>query len=194
METYSWTDRDTQKAAEHKVFLKAKEDASKKPVSFINWSHILGNKLDQPEHFEDPNSPLKLPHANVTPLHTWIGGGLSTPLKPVAEGRRISLSEMSTPKLEPDSGMAESMAALNLGGTPVRTRKSYSRTTSLLNSTECEKEYTMAEVQTHCWKDDCWLVVDDVVYDATKFVSRHPGGAEKIAENAGDDVLLLQQW
>ena len=35
--------------------------------------------------------------------------------------------------------------------------------------------YTMAEVARHAHKDDCWIVVDDAVYDMTPHVKNHEG-------------------
>ncbi len=46
---------------------------------------------------------------------------------------------------------------------------------------------TMAEVARHDRPDDCWMVVDGQVYDATPFVPAHPGG-EKILRGCGKDA------
>lgn len=43
------------------------------------------------------------------------------------------------------------------------------------------------EVAEHATKDDCWTVIDGVVYDLTKFVSAHPGGDDKIIGLCGKD-------
>jgi cytochrome b involved in lipid metabolism len=43
------------------------------------------------------------------------------------------------------------------------------------------------EVAQHNEIDDLWIIVDDKVYDVTKFVDKHPGG-EVIARNAGSDA------
>lgn len=48
------------------------------------------------------------------------------------------------------------------------------------------KEYSRAEIAKHNKKDDCWLIIDDKVYDVTKFIADHPGG-EIILKNAGAD-------
>ncbi|KAG5456360.1 MAG: cytochrome b5 [Olpidium bornovanus] len=49
-------------------------------------------------------------------------------------------------------------------------------------------EYTLADVGTHCTKDDTWLVIAGSVYDITKFIDEHPGGEEVLHEHAGIDA------
>lgn len=217
METYAWSEKDTQKAQALRAQREQEREASERPVSFINWSHILGNKLEQPSHLEDPQ---ERPHKEVE-LHTWVGGGAflsparpkakrrmegspSMPLRSVNEQKTATQSEMATPPLSPLTGVAENMTELHLDSTPVLMRRRpmltgtpsplLARTTSSINPTQPgafeEREFTMKEVEEHCWKNDCWIVVDDVVYDATDFGRRHPGGAEKIFENAGSDITL----
>lgn len=50
--------------------------------------------------------------------------------------------------------------------------------------------YTMAEVSAHSTESDCWLVVNDSVYDVTGFVDQHPGGKE-ILKGCGKDATAL---
>jgi len=45
--------------------------------------------------------------------------------------------------------------------------------------------YTRAAVARHNRVTDCWSTVNGKVYDLTKWVSRHPGGQEAIAEMCG---------
>ncbi|RWS22423.1 cytochrome b5-like protein [Leptotrombidium deliense] len=52
------------------------------------------------------------------------------------------------------------------------------------------KQYTLKEVSEHCWRNDCWIILFDRVYDVTKFISDHPGGEYIIEENAGRDATL----
>ena len=40
----------------------------------------------------------------------------------------------------------------------------------------------------HDHKNDAWVVVDDTVYNVTKFKDRHPGGIEVIMDRAGKDA------
>ncbi len=48
--------------------------------------------------------------------------------------------------------------------------------------------YTMADVATHNTKDDCWAVIDGGVYNLTSWISRHPGGPDKIIGLCGTDA------
>jgi cytochrome b involved in lipid metabolism len=48
--------------------------------------------------------------------------------------------------------------------------------------------YTMAEVATHSSAKDCWLIIEDVVYDVTNYLEHHPGGPTWLTELAGKDA------
>lgn len=48
----------------------------------------------------------------------------------------------------------------------------------------------MAQVAQHNSESDCWLVISDSVYDVTKFIPQHPGGAE-ILRGCGKDATSL---
>jgi len=48
--------------------------------------------------------------------------------------------------------------------------------------------YFMDEVMRHNMKDDCWIVIDDKVYDITDFIPVHPGGQNLICTVAGKDA------
>ncbi len=50
------------------------------------------------------------------------------------------------------------------------------------------KTFTMAEVATHNSQQDCWAVVDGNVYNLTSWISRHPGGPDKIIPLCGTDA------
>jgi cytochrome b involved in lipid metabolism len=48
--------------------------------------------------------------------------------------------------------------------------------------------YTLEQVSTHCTKEDAWTIIDDKIYDLTKYTKNeiHPGG-EVIFSLAGGD-------
>ncbi len=46
---------------------------------------------------------------------------------------------------------------------------------------------TMEEVNKHNTEHDVWIVVKDKVYDCTEYLELHPGGADSILINAGED-------
>ena len=50
-----------------------------------------------------------------------------------------------------------------------------------------KKSITLAEVRTHNKPTDCWTVINRKVYDLTKWVSQHPGGAAAIGRLCGTD-------
>lgn len=49
------------------------------------------------------------------------------------------------------------------------------------------KTYSVSDVQTHNSRNSAWVVVNDMVYDLTDFVNRHPGGSSAILKVAGKD-------
>lgn len=51
-----------------------------------------------------------------------------------------------------------------------------------------EKEFTPEEVAEHKTRDDCWVIVKNVVLDLTLFLDDHPGGAASIMAFAGKDA------
>ncbi|ORX83907.1 nitrate reductase [Basidiobolus meristosporus CBS 931.73] len=50
-----------------------------------------------------------------------------------------------------------------------------------------EKSYSHNEIKEHNKPDDCWVLINEQVYDVTKFIAMHPGGRNSIEINAGSD-------
>ncbi|CAJ2512483.1 Uu.00g054980.m01.CDS01 [Anthostomella pinea] len=49
-------------------------------------------------------------------------------------------------------------------------------------------EFTAKEVAAHREADDAWMVINGEVYDVTKYIRDHPGGADVLVESAGTDA------
>ena len=45
--------------------------------------------------------------------------------------------------------------------------------------------YSWEEIGKHDRKEDAWVVVEDKVYNVSKFVDKHPGGPKIILHRAG---------
>jgi cytochrome b involved in lipid metabolism len=50
--------------------------------------------------------------------------------------------------------------------------------------------YTLTDVAMHNTKEDCWMVINNKVYDVTNYISSHPGGPA-ILEACGIDGTEL---
>ncbi|EGC38941.1 hypothetical protein DICPUDRAFT_75487 [Dictyostelium purpureum] len=51
-------------------------------------------------------------------------------------------------------------------------------------------QFTLEEVAKHNTRDDCWLIINEKVYNVTSYVSSHPGG-DMILQNAGGESTTL---
>ena len=51
-----------------------------------------------------------------------------------------------------------------------------------------EKEFKLNEVSSHNRINDCWIVINNRVYDITNFLDEHPGGKNIILKYAGMDA------
>lgn len=52
-------------------------------------------------------------------------------------------------------------------------------------------KWTYDEVARHTSRDDCYVILYNKVYDLTKFLPEHPGGASIILKNAGKDATYV---
>jgi nitrate reductase (NAD(P)H) len=48
-----------------------------------------------------------------------------------------------------------------------------------------QKQFTREEIEKHNKEDDCWIVINGKVYDATSVLDWHPGGKAPIMAHAG---------
>lgn len=51
--------------------------------------------------------------------------------------------------------------------------------------------YTSAVVATHNAQSNCWVIIQNKIYDVTSFMTSHPGGISAIARNCGTDITTL---
>lgn len=49
------------------------------------------------------------------------------------------------------------------------------------------KLFTLEEIKEHNKEEDVWIIVNDRVYDCTEYLDLHPGGADSILINGGED-------
>jgi cytochrome b involved in lipid metabolism len=48
--------------------------------------------------------------------------------------------------------------------------------------------FTLEEVRKHNKKEDCWIIIKNMIYNVTEFLSIHPGGGSIIMTVAGEDA------
>jgi len=55
-------------------------------------------------------------------------------------------------------------------------------------SSKCVDSYTREAVSKHNTEEDCWLIINNKIYDVTEWLPKHPGGKNLILNLAGKDV------
>jgi cytochrome b involved in lipid metabolism len=50
---------------------------------------------------------------------------------------------------------------------------------------------TLAVVATHNTADDCWMVINNNVYNVTDYIPNHPGGEQTIVPYCGKDATTV---
>lgn len=53
------------------------------------------------------------------------------------------------------------------------------------------KCYRVADIYGHNKEDDCWVIINNKVYDVTKFAEKHPGGRDLMLKCGGSDVTEM---
>ncbi|CAD2212739.1 cytochrome b-domain protein [Angomonas deanei] len=94
-------------------------------------------------------------------------------------GRDVLLAKIGTDATEDfeainhSNGALKKMKELQIGTLPEAERRKY---------------ISMKEVETKMTADAAWFVINNKVYDVTKFLDNHPGGRDIILCNAGQDA------
>jgi cytochrome b involved in lipid metabolism len=68
-----------------------------------------------------------------------------------------------------------------------------SDTTVAENPSTVNTSYTVEEVMKRNTKDNCWLIINNSVYNVTEYIDRHPGGASRITDFCGKDATQAFQ-
>lgn len=55
---------------------------------------------------------------------------------------------------------------------------------------QSSKNFRSADIAKHSSPADCWTIIDNGVYDITKYISNHPGG-EEILRACGKDATAM---
>lgn len=50
--------------------------------------------------------------------------------------------------------------------------------------------YDVAEIARHNVRTDCWLLINNKIYDVTAYFGKHPGGASTIAADCGKESTV----
>lgn len=92
---------------------------------------------------------------------------------------------------EPANNTASTSQETAADTLPVNSSANETSTPSTLEQPEIE--LTMGEVASHSTEDDCWTVIDGVVYDLTDFIQsgEHPGGDDVVAACGIDGTDLF---
>jgi cytochrome b involved in lipid metabolism len=48
--------------------------------------------------------------------------------------------------------------------------------------------FTLAEIAAHDTPDDCWIIVNNKIYNVTSYIPTHPGGSKNITDYCGKDA------
>jgi cytochrome b involved in lipid metabolism len=72
--------------------------------------------------------------------------------------------------------------------TESKSSSSQTTTQAPTGSSSTQKTYTVADVSSHSTYDNCWLIINNGVYDVTTFLGQHPGGASTITPYCGKEA------
>ncbi|GBP25060.1 Cytochrome b5 [Eumeta japonica] len=169
---------------QYKYFILQVEDAGKKIIpAEESYKLIIGNMAQS----TFPNGPL------CPPRLTAVDGCASHDTFKTAASRREPPAPAPAPALKRLNCFAAAARACAGSSSPSPLAESVARlrTLSFCRTYKMAaplKKFTRKELETHSNKNDALFVIDNVVYDVTKFLDEHPGGHEVLLERAGKDA------
>jgi len=69
----------------------------------------------------------------------------------------------------------------------VESRNSANQSQPANKQTSPDKVFAPSDVSSHDNYNDCWLIINNSVYDVTDFLGQHPGGAGEIIPHCGKE-------
>lgn len=88
----------------------------------------------------------------------------------------------------PSQLLALASNTLKFAASAIRIQQQQSTTVTKEAQDQSLQEYTLEEVSWHDNRHDCWIVIQDKIYDITSLMSGHPGGYDVLLEQAGRDA------
>lgn len=107
-----------------------------------------------------------------------------SPIRPKEGGIGLSFEHPTRPGNETGGWMVKKEESV----LPEIKLKPMSKSISSPGLSQDARSITMTELKKHDTEESPWIVVHGKVYDCTKFLEDHPGGAESIVINAGTDA------
>ena len=138
---------------------------------------------------EDTGSPTPSASAEQLPNSTETSDPLEedmTDAEEATDSEQGSASENSESSSQSDSGEEsepEETAASDSDPEPTETSASQPSE----SESPSEPKLTLAAVAANNSNASCWVVIDNLVYDLTPWISKHPGGAGAIRGLCGGD-------
>jgi cytochrome b involved in lipid metabolism len=102
----------------------------------------------------------------------------------VKSGKKVIWSKTKVVKATPTP---KATAVASKSPTPTKSATATASATPTASTSSDLIQLTVAEVKKHDSATSCWSIVYEKVFDLTKWISKHPGGAEKIRAICGKD-------
>lgn len=154
-------------------------EAGKSAAEFVNLLSQAGPATTS----ESQGITISIPQANGNPITVTINGGSAS-----TGGAKAIPTTLPTPSV--GAGLPRLAPHDSKPTTDGQSSGGAAAPAAAAASTEksADTEYTLAEIAKHNKDNDCWVVVNGLVVDATSFLSDHPGGKMAIMAFAGRDA------